>query len=416
MVYRFLLICGLFWRLALNPDLAVAQHEAFIYGKIETTGGQQYSGQIRWSAQQVYWSDFIFALKTDVPVLQYLTETQINNLSADAKSSGFDWQFMNLWKTKYPERQHDLKIRFGDLAAIQPDGALQATLTLKNGNRFKATTHPDDNRHLGKDITVFDARKGQVKIDWDKLVRVQFLPTPARLAHLNATPLYGTVITSNGPVTGLIIWDRDEYLTSHVLDGQLENSTQTSRYAFGNILSIQARDKGALVKLKSGEKVFLKNNRDVNTANRGILVQHPERGLALIKWSAFRSVTFTDKIPGGLGYNAYPKPHNLKATIQTTENRNYTSTFVFDLDEEWDLEILDGQHESGIQYWLPFRYIKSIKPLSENAAEVTLTDEKKLILGGQYDVTGKNWGLMLNLPQARHRYLPWNTISLISFL
>ena len=393
-----------------------AQHAAFIYGKVETAGGQSYTGQIRWSANQVYWGDLLFGLKTEVPMLQYLNDAQLNNLSADAKSSGFDWQFMNLWKTKYPERQHDLKFRFGDIAAIKVDGAENAIVTLKNGTQFKITGHPDDNRQIGKAITVFDNQKGQLKIDWEKLVRVQFLPTPAKLPHIQAIPLYGTVITANGPLTGLIQWDRDEFLSVHQLDGQLNNSTETIRYSFGQISFIQARDKGALVRLKTGEKIFLKNNRDVNAANRGILVHHPERGTALINWSAFRSVTFTNKIPNGLGYDSYQKPRKLQGNIQTTDNRTYKSTFVFDLDEEWDLELLDGKHASGIRYWLPFRHISQIKPISESQTEIILADEKKLILGSQYDVTGRNWGLILWLPNAKFRYLPWKDLSYISFL
>lgn len=392
-----------------------AQHEGFIYGRVQTQSGEVYTGQIRWSAHQVFWGDILLGVKTEVPVLQYLNEEQISQLSPAEPDAGFDWQFINLWKSKYPARDYDLKLRFGDLAGIQITGAQTATLILKNNRKIKIAGHPDDNRHLGKDITVYDNQKGRQTVNWDNLKQVNFLPTPAQLPHAKGIPLYGTVQTQNGPLTGFIKWDQDEYLSSHQLDGQLDSNPQTFRYAFSQIHSIQVRDKGAIVKFYSDDKIFLKNNRDVNASNRGVVVQHPAWGQAVVSWAAFRSVTFEDKLPANLGYESYGKPQKLHGAIRTTDNQNFKAELVFDLDEEWSAELLDGRFGNTIRYTIPFGRITSLKPLTNGRSEIILANEKKLTLENENDVSGRNWGLMLLLPNKQHRYIPWAKVSQISF-
>ncbi|KAA5546800.1 hypothetical protein [Adhaeribacter rhizoryzae] len=394
---------------------ARAQHEGFIYGRVQTQSGEVYTGQIRWSAQQVFWGDILLGVKTEVPVLQYLNEEQISQLSPAEPDAGFDWQFINLWKSKYPARDYDLKLRFGDVAALQITGAQMATLLLKNNRRIKIAGHPDDNRHLGKDITVYDNQIGRLTVNWDNLKSVNFLPTPAKLPHVKGIPLYGTVQTQNGPLTGFIKWDQDEYVSSHQLDGQLDSNPQNFRYPFSQIHSIQVRDRGVIVKFYSDDKIFLKNNRDVNASNRGIVVQHPTWGQAIVSWEAFRSVTFEDKVPANLGYESYGKPQKLRGTIRTTDNQNLKGELVFDLDEEWSAELLDGRFGNSIRYTIPFGQIISLKPVPNGRSEIIMADEKKLTLENENDVSGRNWGLMLLLPNKQHRYIPWAKVSQISF-
>ena len=416
MPFRFLLFLtflGLLVLASFKP--ARAQHEGFIYGRVQTHDGVVYTGQIRWSAHQVFWGDVLVGVKTGVPVLQYLNEEQISQLNEAGQDKGIDWQFINLWKTKYPERDYDLKLRFGDLAAIQVTGEQAATVTLKNGQKIKIAGHPDDNRHLGKDITIYDNQKGRITVNWDNLDRVNFLPTLSLLPHVKGILLYGTVNTANGPLTGFIKWDQDEYLSVHQLDGQLDSNPQNLRYPFSQIHSIQVRDKGAVVKFFSDDKVFLKNNRDVNADNRGIVVQHPAWGSAVVSWEAFRSVTFEDQVPANLGYGSYGKPRKLHGTIRTTNNRNYKGEFVFDLDEEWSAELLNGRFQNSIRYAIPFRQVTSLKPLPGDRAEIVLAAGEKLTLENENDVSGRNWGLMVLLPNARHRYIPWSKVSHISF-
>lgn len=390
-----------------------AQHESFIFGEVTLVDNQTYTGQIRWSGGQLMWGDILQAKKKETSQLKYLSKEQLEKFRQQEEApQNYDWGFLELWKNHYPSHNQDFKCRFGDMAALQITGQEDVLLVLKNGARIQLGGN-NENNHLGYDILVYDQKKGKVKIGWEKISKVQFQPTPANLPHIKGDLLYGTIQTTAGSFSGLIRWDEDEVLSSSSLNGKnSENEDAAIRY--NQIRKIEARDKGVMVTLHSGEQVFLWGKSNVNFSNHGIIVQHPLWGNAFISWSAFRSVVFSEPAPGALSYNSYPAPKPIKGTVRTAANRSYKCNLVYGLLQQWNMELLEGNFaDNSIYFQFPFRHVLQLQVRKSDQSEVALRDGKKLVLGNQADVSSENWGLLLCLPQNKHQYIPWNKLSSI---
>lgn len=390
---------------------ARAQHEGFIYGEIKLKNNQVYTGQIRWSGGQMLWSDILLVAKQVNPNLKYLNEYQLNGLSKETEAPVLDWTFMNLWKDKYPERESEILCRFGDIAMIHVTGREEAQLYYKSGSKIRLTVDEKENRHLGKDIVVHNNELVNT-IKWSAISTIKFFARPSRLSHLKGNPIYGTVMTTKGAFSGFIQWDKTKYLDTQQLEGIL-NGEQRVQYDFADIAAVERFNKGAMVSLKSGKKVYLTDDRDVSVASRGIVVMHPQWGRVIVTWKAFRSLRL-EHIPDKIGYEDYANPKKIYATVITRDKKIYKGNCVFDMDEEWNCDLLEG-NKDGMYYQIPFKYISKMLPVGQSYANVILADHRELILGHHNDVTAKNWGILVWQSNSGHKYIPWNMISEISF-
>ncbi len=390
---------------------ASAQHEGFIYGEIKLKNKQVYTGQIKWSGGQMLWSDILLVAKQDNSNLRYLNEYQLNNLPTKVKEPELDWKFMNLWRDKYPERKSEIFTRFGDIALIHVTGPNEAQLYNKSGSKTRITVDERENRHLGKDIVIFNNEHKNI-IKWSTISTIRFFAGPAQLSHIKGSPIYGTVMTTKGAFSGFIQWDKVKYLDNQQLEGKLNGESKV-QYEFSNIVTIERTSKGALISLKSGKKKYLTEHRDVSAANRGIVVMHPQWGRVIVTWKAFRSLHF-EAVPENMGYHAYADPKKIYATVSTRNHKVYKGNCIFDMDEIWNNELMEGGKD-GLYYQIPFKYLIAMRPIGESYSSVTLADQRELILGHHNDVTAKNWGMLIWQRNSRHQYIPWNTISEISF-
>jgi len=392
---------------------AGAQHQGYIYGEVVLKNRQTYTGPIKWSGGQRLWSDVLSVSKsTNKNIFKYLDGSQIKRLSNEEGGREINWQFMSLWEDKYPRRKKEILCRFGDIDFIHVTGPDKAQIYFRNGSKVRAVPYKDDAAQLGKNIVVYLAGDSKT-IKWDDISRVNFRSTPGDPQLRRWAPLYGTVYTSNGPVTGFIQWNRYKYLNAHKLAGKTRDNVSAS-YAFASIARIEKQDNRALVRLRSGESVLLGASDDVSDTNKGIIVMHPLYGRVLIEWKAFRSLTLQALPSTGLAYDNYPEPARLYATVHTTDNRTYKGTCMFDLDEEWNVEMLDG-NKDGLYYQIPFYYISSITPYRQRYSRVRLKNNSTLLLGWANDVSDKNWGVIIWLPNKKYQYIPWNQVREISF-
>ncbi len=390
---------------------ARAQYEGLIYGEVILKDKTVLTGPIRWSGGQVLWTDILLVSKQNSYILNYLNKEQLGKLNNAGDEGGFDWQFMDLWKDKQPQRQNELLCQFGDIASIHVTGPREAQIFLKNGSKLRVAASPDESRHLGKSISIYSGSFR--RISWEQISWIKFRATPANLVPLKGRLLYGTVRTSRGDLSGFIQWDKIKFHSRQKLQGKVGNNTENSEFRFEDIQSIEKRDKGAIVKFHSDKKLFLKNNGDVNAANRGIVVMHPEWGRAIVEWSAFQSVRFT-RVPDGLGYANYPKPSRIYATVRMKNGEVYKGNCTFDLDEDWTAELLEGTSHD-IHYQIPFRTISGISIQDGANARIVLKDGRVLLLSNHNDVTDKNWGLIVWLKNSRYKYIAWNQVNDITF-
>jgi hypothetical protein len=390
---------------------ALSQYEGLMYGEIVLKDKTSLVGSIRWSGGQMLWTDILLVSKSNPNVIRYLNKEQLSELSDQKTTAGFDWQFMSLWKDKWPERQKEILCRFGDIASVHVTGSSQAQLYFKSGHKLRVTTNDQENRHLGKDIYIYD--QFLRKIQWNSISRINFKPGPENFKPFDGRPLYGTVATSEGNLTGFIQWDKTKFLSTQKLAGETNTLNKRLEYNFETIAAIEKRDKGAIVRFVNDKKAFLKNSRDVSSTNRGIVVMNPVWGRAIVSWESFKSVVFT-AVPGNPGYQSYIKPKRIYASVSTRDKKLFKGNCSFDLDEEWNMELLEG-NGNGINYQIPFKYISAIEVLNQEQSKVTLKDKRVMIMSNHNDVTDKNWGIIIWLANSEYQYIPWNKVNKIAF-
>ncbi|MDX3916127.1 MULTISPECIES: hypothetical protein [Olivibacter] len=390
-----------------------AQYQGFIYGKVTLKNKQAYTGPIKWSAHQRLWSDVLVVSKTTHNAWRYLSGPQRKRLLNTGNEKELDWKFMSLWKDKNPKRQAEILCRFGDISMIHVKGDREAQIYFKNGEKLRVAEEEKDNRHLGRSIVVY--YKGDSRtIHWDEIGSIEFSEMPKDMRAANGEPLYGTVYTSKGAITGFIQWDKYKYLDSHQLTGKIDGVGKLKRYAFQRILQIEKDDNAAKITLKDGKKYRLKGTRDVGTSIRGIVVMHPILGRVVVEWKAFESVKFTEQPKEGLSYRDYIKPKRLQAEVLTKDNKKVKGVCIFDLDEEWDMELLEGRRD-GLHYQIPFREIRKLVPKQERYTKVLLNNGKTYLLGWENDVSDRNWGVIIRSKNGVYNYFTWDKIKEISF-
>jgi hypothetical protein len=140
-----------------------------------------------------------------------------------------------------------------------------------------------------------------------------------------------------------------------------------------------------------------------------------EVGIVTLSWDAFRQITLTSAPDGVAAYEDFPVPHVLRGTVSLLDDKDATGQIVYDIDEVYDFEFLEGQ-ENDIEYQIPFRNIKKITPKNFDYSTIELRSGRSLLLGGGRDVSSKNAGLLiLGKDKNATQYVPWKKINVITF-
>lgn len=303
--------------------------KGFIYGKVFTVSGDTYEGQIRWGTEEVYWFDFFNATKPKNNYIGYLNRNEMDDLD----------RYRRHWAERWAERVfsfsetssrfgHTFVCQFGDIKSITVRGRNRVMLELRNGKEIKLD---DGSNDVGARIRVLDSELGEVTIKWDRLDKVEFMDTPENLRTRMGEPIYGTVFTSGGEITGYIQWDHDERLSTDKLDGDTRDDDLS--IPFGNIRSIEKSGRGVELITKAGKELYLWGSNDVDRDNRGIIVNTPGMGRVDIPWREFDKVEFLDKQENIPVYNDYSKVKSLSGTVTMNDGSTYTGKIVFDLDK-----------------------------------------------------------------------------------
>lgn len=381
--------------------------QGFIYGKVYTRDNT-YVGQIRWGKEEAFWNDLFNASKTSIKI-----DRNNRNSKDDSWFSVDDWSLSSIWDNKRGSSGHQFVTQFGNIAQITKSRDSDIVyLLLKDGNELKLDGSGTND--VGTTVRVLDAELGQVNIKWSRIAKIEFLSTPQNLTENFGRPIYGTVETlRKGKFTGYIQWDRDERLGKDKLDGSTRDG-EVSIY-FDQLRSIYSKQNGSEIELLSGRKMFVYGSNDVNKGNRGIIVTVEGIGKIEIPWRAFRGVEFQDSKMSGESYNSYGKPKKLSGKVFTFDNEEISGSFMYDLDETWDFEMIEG-HDDELEYKVPIKNIKSIKPKNYAYSQVTFRNGESVLLGKGRDVTDSNDGLLiLERGQREARHVRWRDIAEISF-
>jgi len=378
-----------------SVNVLSAQHGAFIYGKVTTFNGNSYQGQIRWGNEETYWCDIFNSVKTRDTNLKYLSLDDRKEKNEGKKGLlGIDWKILSIWEDEYSRTNHQYSSQFGDIKSMEMRGSNRVRLTLKNGVELDLEGGSND---LGATINIYDFELGKIGLKWSRVERVDFSNTPTQLVENFGDPLYGVVrTTKKGSFEGLIWWDQDENIGTDKLDGDIKS--EDISIEFSKINSIEKDGRGSQVSLYSGRQLFLEGSNDVNDKNRGITVSVADIGAVKIPWSDFVRLDF-EKNPdlSAFYYNNFNNPIGITGTVKIIDNQNVTGSIIFDLDEAWELEMLEGD-DDNIEYKIPFRNIKKIIPKNYNYSIIELKNGESLLLGDRRDVSESNDGVLVFKP------------------
>jgi hypothetical protein len=265
---------------------------------------------------------------------------------------------------------------------------------------------------IGTTVTVLDDSLGTVKVDWDRIDRIVFAPTPPS-TRPPAYRLYGAVETEEGTFEGYVQWDVQECLSSDLLDGETDDGELSIE--MGKIRAIEKRNRnGSRVELKDGRKLVLEGTNDVDSSLRGIHVEDARYGRVKISWDAFERVEFKEVDHSGRGYDDYGPARRLRGTVTDYQDRTHSGDLVFDLDEVWSWEILNGDL-GDVEFYIPFEMIEVVEPQRGDESKVVLKNGETLVLGEGQDVSENNDGVVVLRENGRESYVSWNDVKRVEF-
>jgi hypothetical protein len=415
-------VTGLFAFLFCSTLITTAQDEGFIYGKVYMIDNKTYEGPIRWGKEEVYWTDVFNSSKSTNENLRYLSSRERDDLDDrqnnwDWSGNGHHWARWLGWHWDENDRYyrhdytHQFACQFGEIKTIEPTGKKRADLVMQNGKRISVSG--EGYNDIGLDIRVMDPDMGSVEIDWGRINKIEFMKTPKDLPNKFGKPLFGTVQAYGEKFTGYIQWDHDERLSIDKLDGDSEEGDLSIE--FGKIQSIERRGWNSFVVLKSGRELRMEGTNDVNDGNRGIIVTNKDFVSIDIPWREFEKVTFSDNATTTLPtYDQYSTQRELAGTITARHGKVLSGRIVFDLDEEFDYELLQGKG-GKIEYVSAFRDVKKLQNNNAYTCEVELKSGMKFTLDDAQDVNDRNQGVLVFAQNSDPVYIPWHNIQTIEF-
>jgi len=267
--------------------------------------------------------------------------------------------------------------------------------------------------------------------------------------------IYGKIYTTDDEVLeGFIRWDKNEVAWDDILDGDKELDREVrerSRYRssdydddddeeitifgvtiyksgksryninwsdnaqsgirFGHIKTlIPDGDDEVLLVLKSGNKVVLENGSgDIGSDNREILIDTEDEGIIELYWDDIEKIEF-EKTPA----RDTRFGNRLFGTVVADRGDDYTGFICWDMDEAFDLDILDGSEDSRKRK-VKFEKIESIERQSSNSAIIMLKGGKKMRMKGTNDIDDGNRGIVISDQSLGRLVVDWDDFDYVEF-
>lgn len=389
-----------------------AQEEGRIWGRVTTATGETHEGFIRWDRNEGSWVDLLNGSKDQEAVL-----------------------FQDWWKLAHPGDPHrDRVIEVAGYRITWDDEELEWPTTAESGIRFghiRRIELVEDDRvrlelqsgleaeleggatDLGSDlreITIEKPDGSVVELEWEEFESLEPMPSPAGRRALGDR-LHGTAEDREGnEYTGFLSFGPDLILTVDTLRG--EEDEESRGIPFGEIESLERIPGETRVTLVGGGRVDLSGGETLGREHRRILVSDPNLGMVEMPWRDLASIRLHP--PESLvGYDAFAGSHRLRGTVETREGEEITGWILWDGDEAFSWELLDGTRDDVV-FDVEFGEIASIEravqitvgltvgPEGANAgrtdrehARVTLMDGRVLELDGSNDVDASNKGIFI---------------------
>lgn len=368
-----------------------------------TKKGQSFTGLLRWDDEETFWGDLFNSRKQDTPYLDDHGDGggAKREYEVFGRKISFDWGNSS--------KQRSFVARFGDISVIEVLDDNEANLLMKDGSNVHVEGSSND---VNPAISIRDPSLGDIEIAWKRVDTITFSQAPASSEPWGER-LHGTIETAAGTFRGYVQWDKQESISVDRLDGE-EDDIDFS-IPMGNLRSItRDGDDASVVELRDGRSLTLTDSNDVDDDNRGLLVEDPRFGKVEIPWMSFNKVTFTDQLlASGPGYDSFAPLGGLRGTVTTKAGERLQGQIVFDLDEERDWELFDGELD-GIIYFIPFGLIQSIAPTGDNGCAVKLRSGDTLALSETQDAAEDNAGVLV-INGSTETLVAWQDLQSVAF-
>ena len=362
---------------------------------------------MRWGKEEVFWHDLFNGNKISTSGAQVNETERSNSIWQD-----FDWNFTSIWEDRFKSSVHTFACFYGDIKSIHIHPGEKVDLELKNGAFIKLRGGSND---IGTRIRLEDYELGVIKFSWDKIKRIDFYQAPKNAQPEFGKALYGVVKTlRKGSFEGYIKWDKDERTSLDILDGDSKHGTQ--KIPFGKIKRItKVGSDGCDILFKNGSEYYVDDSNDVDSGNRGVRVFVDHLGVVDVSWKEFDYIEFINPKNSGLVYDDFDQPIGLKAEVTDLTGTSHNGMIIYDIDEMWELEMLDGE-DDYLDYYVPFRYISKIQPKNKSFSLIYLNNGETLLLGDTHDVSSDNDGIILqHSNKQKPNHFLWDEIDHIIF-
>lgn len=268
-----------------------------------------------------------------------------------------------------------------------------AELLLRSGERVRFS---GGGRDLGIDMRALVVElpgETPVEVAWDALVRVRFGPSP-EAAPAPDRRLRGTVTDRWGNhFTGAVVWNSQAVMESDLFTGRDARDREV-KIPFAEIVRLDRTWEGTRVWRSDGGELNLAGTGDAGRGHRGVIISDPGLGRALVEWDDFESLRIQRdaELPG---FDAFEGGHRLRGTVTTRAGEIHSGFILWDADETWSWEILDG-NVRDVALDVEFGKIASIRRQSSRSAVVTLLDGRAFDLEDSNDVSDGNRGIFVS--------------------
>ncbi len=394
---------------------ASADNSGRIYGKIFTVDGDMLEGLIRWDKNEGNWFDMLDGTK-ELPKHSFGDsdrDRERRRYSDRGKSIEIFGVDVVKWGGGSWDGTAQSGIRFGHIKEMEVTGDDEVRLFLKSGDEVDLEGGSGDIGRGNREIVIEDPNQGEFELVWDDIERIEFLENPRNMTSSFGQRLYGTLKTRRGDeFTGFVCWDVDEIFTDDELDG--EDRGRKRSIKFDLIQAIERySSKGANVFLKNGDKVLLRETNDVDESNRGIIISDLAFGQVIVNWDEFDRLDFS--LPGpNVRYADFPPSSKLHGTVYTESGGSYTGEIIWDRDEEFTWEILDGEYHD-IEFDIEFGLIQKIEKRNYRSSEVTVSDGRTFQLRGSNDVDEDNKGVYIRTGAGDWVEVDWYDFERVEF-
>lgn len=385
-----------------------AQEGDRLWGRVETVDGGVVEGFLRWGRAGAAWADILPGIRV-IPGEHYRIWSRAWGGDEEPPRRVVELMGYRIsWNEDDPDFPLSAQsgVRFGRVREVEITETGEALISLRSGAEAvfqRGWRGPGG----GGDLLEVDVPgRARVRVDWDDLAVVTFGTAPR--AEAGSPRLHGTVQDRWGVrYTGYLAWDRDELLSSDILDG--EEGGREWEIPFRDIVTMERTWDGTRVTLGDGSIRLLTGSNDVGRGHRGVAVSDPALGVVTLEWDDVEAVHLHPP-EKATGYDTFHGGHRLRGEVVTLSGKVHSGAILWDADETWSWELLDGSFRD-VGYAVEFGAVASIVRRSSRGAVVTLLDGRSFELEGSNDVGEGNRGIFVHVVGTEGAGAEWVLVS-----